>query len=287
MTGGNKMRSFRFEFIDRNGKDNALVTKIANFSGFENVMLRAGVHNYDQLIQNFKELRCMKFGDKQCFRGANDNETVDVVCFDSDKANTFDEIEYILDSLKKQVAGFTYKAREKNNRYVRMTGTIQINTMHCTYSADLCLNKLVITLKNKNTKGEVVSKPVSVHILGKDSVSLNRAAEELKNKISSKRTNTGFDRVVALINSNQPGEVSVYKDNNWSVIFKIDQTGNKFMICTKVDARRTGADRFKQTFVHCIPGTESGFVTDFQLKASVEKRVRTVIKGLNSIGCPI
>lgn len=229
----------------------------------------------------------MKFGDKQCFRGANDNETVDVVCFDSDKANTFDEIEYILDSLKKQIAGLTYNVKEKNNHYGRMTGAIQINKVHCTYSADLCLNKLTITVKSKNTKGEVVSKPVSVHILGKDSVSLNRAAEELKNKISSKRTNTGFDRVVALINSNQPGEVSVYKDSNWSVDFKIDQTGNKCMICTKEDARRTGTDRVKQTFIHCIPGTESGFVTDFQLKSSVEKRVRTVIKGLNIVGCTV
>lgn len=281
------MKAFRFEFIDRNGKDNALVTGIANFSDFANVMLRAGVNNFMQLTENFKVLKNMRFNEQQCFRGANSNETVDVVCFDSDKANTFGEIEYILDSLKKQIAGLTYNVKEKNNHYGRMTGAIQINKVHCTYSADLCLNKLVITLKNKNTKGEVVSKPVSVHILGKDSVYLNRAAEELKNKIRSKRTNTGFDRVVALINSNQPGEVSVYKDNNWSVIFKIDQTGNKFMICTKVDARRTGADRFKQTFVHCIPGTESGFVTDFQLKASVEKRVRTVIKGLNSIDCPI
>ena len=83
------MKAFRFEFTDRNGKDNALVTSIANFSGFENVMLRAGVYKYEQLTQNFKELKYMKFGDKQCFRGANDNETVDVVCFDSDKANTF------------------------------------------------------------------------------------------------------------------------------------------------------------------------------------------------------
>lgn len=287
MTGGNEMRSFRFEFIDRNGRNNALVTSIANFSGFENVMLRAGVSKYEQLTQNFKELQYMKFGDEQCFKGANDNETVDVACFDSDKANTFDEIEYILDSLQKQVAGFTYNVKEKNNRYGRMTGAIQINKVPCTYSADLCLSELTVTLKGKNTKGEVVCRPVSVHILGKDIVFLNRAAEELKNKISSKRTNIGFDRVVALINSNQPGEVSVYKDNNWSVIFKIDQTGNKCMVCTKVDARRTGADRFKQTFVHCIPGTESGFVTDFQLKASVEKRVRTVIKGLNSIDCPI
>ena len=281
------MKAFRFEFIDRNGKDNALVTGIANFSGFENVMLRAGVYKYEQLTQNFKELKYMKFGDKQCFRGANDNETVDVACFDSDKANTFDEIEYILDSLQKQVAGFTYNVKEKNNHYGRMTGAIQINKVTCTYSADLCLSELTVTLKGKNTKGEVVYRPVSVHILGKDSVFLNRAAEELKNKLSSKRTSTGFDRIVALINSNQPGEVSVYKDNNWSVIFKIDQTGNKFMICTKVDARRTGADRFKQTFVHCIPGTESGFVTDFQLKSSVEKRVRTVIKGLNIVGCTV
>lgn len=286
------MKAFRFEFIDRNGKDNALVTGIANFSGFENVMLRAGVHNYGQLIQNFKELRCMKFGDKQCFRGANNNETVDVVCFDSDKANTFDEIEYILDSLKKQMAGFTYKAREKNNHYGRMTGAIQINKVHCTYSADLCLNKLTITVKSKNTKGEVVCRPVSVHILGKDSVFLNRAAEEMKNKLNStKRAHTDFvdivNKIVTLINSNQPGEVSVYKDNNWSVDFKIDQTGNKCMICTKEDARRTGTDRVKQTFIHCIPGTESGFVTDFQLKSSVEKRVRTVIKGLNIVGCTV
>lgn len=286
------MRGFRFEFIDRNGKDNALVTGIANFSGFENVMLRAGVSKYDQLTENFKVLKSMKFGETQCFRGANDNETVDVVCFDSDRANTFGEIEYILDSLQKQIPRFTYSMGERNNHNARMKGTIQIDKKYCTYSADLCLNKLNITVKSRNTKGEVVCKPVSVHILGRDNMCLDKAAEEMKNKLNStKRAHTDFvdmiNKIVTLVSSNQPGEVSVYKDSNWSVTFKIDQTGNKCMICTKEDARRTGADRVKQTFVHCIPGTESGFVTDFQLKSSVEKRVRTVIKGLNSIGCPV
>ena len=286
------MKAFRFEFIDRNGKDNALVTGIANFSDFENVMLRAGVHNFMQLTENFKVLKNMRFNEQQCLRGANSNETIDVVCFDSDRANTFGEIEYILDSLQKQIPRFTYSMEERNNRNARMKGTIQIDKKHCTYSADLCLNKLTITVKSKNTKGETVCKPVSVHILGKDSIYLDRAAEEMKNKLNStKRAHTDFvdivNKIVALINSNQPGEVSVYKDSNWSVDFKIDQTGNKCMICTKEDARRTGTDRVKQTFIHCIPGTESGFVTDFQLKSSVEKRVRTVIKGLSIVGCTV
>lgn len=286
------MKAFRFEFIDRSGKDNALVTGIANFSGFANAMLRAGVSNFTQLRENFKVLKNMRFNEQQCFRGANSNETVDVVCFDSDKANTFGEIEYILDSLQKQIPRFTYSMGERNNHNARMKGTIKINTKHCTYSADLCLNKLTITVKSKNTKGETVCKPVSVHILGKDNMCLDKAAEEMKNKLNStKRAHTDFvdivNKIVALISSNQPGEVSVYKDSNWSVDFKIDQTGNKCMMCTKEDARRTGTDRVKQTFIHCIPGTESGFVTDFQLKSSVEKRVRTVIKGMNIVGCTV